>query len=200
VTARRGENCLDQAAGDSYARLVVIREEGPQDAAAVRRLLTSAFGDTGQVADLAEALATRVAGPRAALVAEAEGTVVGHVQLSAGWIDADPRLVEALVLSPLGVEPAHQRRGIGQALCNAALEHARRLEVPAVFLEGDPGYYARLGWQRASGRGFTAPSKRIPDPGFQVAILPSWRPWMVGAVVFNDTFWMFDRVGLRKNA
>jgi putative acetyltransferase len=178
---------------------VVIREQVPQDAAAVRQLLSSVFGDAGQVADLAEALATRVDRPSAALVAEAEGTVVGHVRLSAGWIDADPRLVEVLVLSPLGVEPAHQRRGIGQALCNAALEHARSLEIPAVFLEGDPRYYARLGWQRASAHGFIAPSTRIPDPGFQVVILPSWRPWMVGAVVYNDTFWTFDRVGLRDH-
>jgi putative acetyltransferase len=176
---------------------VVIREQGPHDSTAVRRLLTNAFGDEGQVADLAESLASRTDGGRAALVAEDDGTVVGHVQLSAGWIDADLRLVDVLVLSPLGVEPAHQRRGIGQALCRAALEHARALEIPAVFLEGDPGYYARLGWQRASAHGFTAPSTRIPDPGFQVAVLPSWQPWMVGAVVYNDTFWTFDRVGLR---
>jgi putative acetyltransferase len=179
---------------------VVIREQVPQDAAAVRRLLTSAFGDTGQVADLAEALATRADRLSAALVADADRTIVGHVQLSASWIDADPCLVEAVVLSPLGVEPAHHRHSIGWALCNAALEHARSLDVPAVFLEGDPGYYARLSWQRASAHGFTAPSKRIPDPVFQVVILPSWRPWMVGAVVYNDTFWTFDRVGLRDHA
>lgn len=164
----------------------------------MRRMLTSAFGDAGEVADLAEALATRADKPSAAVVADHNGTVVGHVQLSAGWIDARRRLVDVLVLSPLGVEPAHQRRGIGRALCHAALEHARNAEVPAVFLEGDPRYYARLGWQRASAHGLLAPSTRIPDPGFQVAILPSWRPWMVGAVVYNDTFWTFDRVGLRE--
>jgi putative acetyltransferase len=176
---------------------VVIREQGPQDSAAVRQLLSSSFRDHGEVADLAEALAIRGTQPSVALVAEQQGAVVGHVQLSAGWIDADPRLVEVLVLSPLGVEPAHQRRGIGRALCHAALEHAREHGVPAVFLEGAPRYYARLGWQRASAHGFTAPSTRIPDPGFQVVTLPSWRPWMVGAVVYNDTFWRFDRVGLR---
>jgi putative acetyltransferase len=178
---------------------VVIREQGPQDSAAVRRLLTSAFGDTGQVADLAEALDRRTDDLGAALVAEHDGTVIGHVQLSAGWIDADLRLVDVLVLSPLGVEPAHQRCGIGRALCHAALEHARDRAVPAVFLEGDPGYYARLDWQRASAHGFIAPSTRIPDPGFQVTLLPSWRPWMIGAVVYNDTFWTFDRVGLRDH-
>ena len=181
----------------SYDQPVLIRQQVPQDAAAVRRMLTSAFGDAGQVADLAEALASRADASSAALVAERDGTVVGHVQLSAGWIDADPRLVEVCILSPLGVEPGHQRCGIGRALCEAALERARALDVPAVFLEGDPGYYARLGWERASERGFTAPSRRIPDPGFQVVILPSWRSWMVGAVVYNDTFWTFDRVGLR---
>ncbi len=165
----------------------------------MRRLLTNAFGDEGEVADLAEALAARADQRGAALIAEHGGTVVGHVQLSAGWIDADLRLVDALVLSPLGVEPAHQRSGIGRALCHAALEHAHNLEVPAVFLEGDPGYYAPLGWQRGSAQNFTAPSTRIPDPGFQVAILPCWRPWMVGAVVYNDTFWTFDRVGLRDH-
>jgi putative acetyltransferase len=178
---------------------VVIREQGPQDSVAVRRLLTSAFGDAGQVADLAEALWTRPDRSCPALVAEHDGTVVGHVQLSAGWIDADLRLVDVLVLSPLGVEPALQRRGIGQALCRAALEHAGTRGIPAVFLEGDPRYYARLGWQRASAHGFPAPSRRIPDPGFQVAVLPAWQPWMVGPVVYNDTFWTFDRVGLRDH-
>lgn len=165
----------------------------------MRQLLSSSFPDQGEVADLAEALAIRGTQPSIALVAEHQGAVVGHVQLSAGWIDADPRLVDVFVLSPLGVEPAHQRRGIGRALCHAALEHARKHGVPAVFLEGDPRYYAHLGWQRASAHGFTAPSTRIPDPGFQVVTLPSWRPWMVGTVVYNDTFWRFDRVGLRHH-
>jgi putative acetyltransferase len=176
---------------------VITREQVRRDAAAVRQVLTSAFDDSGQVADLAEALAARPDRPSAPLVAESEGAVVGHVQLSRGWIDADLRLVEIAILSPLGVAPGHQQRGIGSALCHAALEQARRLDLPAVFLEGDPGYYARLGWQRASTHGFTAPSTRIPDGGFQVALLAGWQPWMVGAIVYNDTFWTLDFVGLR---
>ena len=164
----------------------------------MRRLLTEAFADDGRVGGLAQALHARADRPvDCTLVAESNGELVGHVQLSRAWIDAEPALVEALVLSPLGVAPAHQRRGVGRALCESALAHARRRHSPAVFLEGDPSYYARLGWQRASERGFTAPSARIPDPGFQVAILPSWQPWMVGGLVYNDTFWALDFVGLR---
>jgi putative acetyltransferase len=165
----------------------------------VRGLLTAAFADDGGVAGLAEALHARVDRPReCALVAESDGQLVGHAQLSRAWIDAQPALVEALVLSPLGVAPTHQRRGIGRALCDAAVARAGLLQAPAVFLEGDPGYYGRLGWQRARDRGFGAPSVRIPEPGFQVVLLPTWQPWMVGAVVYNDTFWALDFVGLRR--
>jgi len=177
---------------------VLIRTQRSDDWPAARRLLTEAFADHGEVAALAGALHARDDRPRdCALVAECDGQVVGHVQLSKAWIDAAPALVDALVLSPLGVAPDHQRCGVGRALCEAAVAHAQHLQAPAIFLEGDPGYYGRLGWQRASDRGFTAPSVRIPEPGFQVALLPSWQPWMVGAVVYNDTFWALDFVGLR---
>jgi putative acetyltransferase len=176
---------------------VIIRALGSDDAAAVRSLLCTAFDDDGRVADLAEALDARPDRPDVALVAEVDGRPVGHVQLSRGWIDAPSRLAEVLVLSPLGVAPAHRRQGIGRALCAAVVQRAEQLAVPAVFLEGDPGYYAKLGWRRASALGFSAPSVRIPDVAFQVVVLPSWQSWMTGALVYNDTFWAMDCVGLR---
>ena len=175
-----------------------IRDQLPEDAPAVRRALTDAFADDGTVADLAEALLARPDRPGPALVAEIDGAITGHVQLSRSWVDAAPALVEVLVLSPLGVTPAQQHRGLGRALCAAAVEQARALGAPAVFLEGDPAYYSRLGWQRASAHGFTAPSVRIPDVAFQVTLLSGHEPWMTGALVYNDTFWRFDCVGLRS--
>jgi putative acetyltransferase len=176
---------------------MIVRDQRPADAAAIRRLLTAAFADDGRVADLADALTARPDRPAAPLVAELDGVAIGYVQLSAGWVDAPPRTVDVLVLSPLGVLPEHQRQGVGRALCQAAIERAETLGAPAVFLEGDPGYYRRLGWERASARGFTSPSVRIPDAAFQVRCLPSWQAWMSGALVYNDTFWAMDCVGLR---
>lgn len=176
----------------------MIRDLRPDDADAVRQLLTAAFADDGRVADLAAALEARPDRPGAALVAEVDGLPVGLVQLSRGWVDAAPRLADVLILSPLGVLPAYQGQGIGRALCKAAVERADQLGVPAVFLEGDPGYYARLGWERASARGFGAPSTRIPDVAFQVVVLPAWESWITGPLVYNDTFWAFDCVGLRE--
>ena len=175
-----------------------IRKQRREDAAAVRRVLVAAFADDGRVADLAEALAARPDAPDAAWVAEDAQGIAGHVQLSRSWVDAAPAVVEVLVLSPLAVAPARQHQGIGRALCAAAIEQARRLAAPAVFLEGDPAYYSRLGWQRASAHGFTAPSARIPDPAFQVVVLPARQPWMTGALIYNDTFWSHDCVGLRS--
>jgi putative acetyltransferase len=180
---------------------VIIRDLIPHDVGAVRQLLSIAFGAEGErVAELAERLAARPDRPGASLVAEVDGRPVGHVQLSRGWVDAQPRLVEVLILSPLGVLPAYQRQGIGRALCTAAVQGAEAIGAPAAFLEGDPGYYGKLGWERASARGFTAPSTRIPDVAFQMIVLPAWKPWMTGALVYNDTFWAMDCVGLRDQA
>jgi putative acetyltransferase len=176
---------------------VLIRERRSADAAAIRELLSAAFDDS-RVADLAEALDARADRPAAPLVAEVDGEPVGYVQLSRSWVDAARHVVDVLVLSPLGVLPAHQQQGVGRALCQAAVQRAEELGGPAVFLEGDPAYYSRFGWERASARGFTAPSTRIPDVAFQVVVLSSWQSWMTGPLVYNDTFWAMDFVGLRE--
>ena len=176
---------------------IVIRAQRREDDSAVRQVLTAAFKDDGRVAGLAEALHARPE-PGAALVA-VDGTsgIVGHVQLSVSWVDARTRLVEVLVLSPLAVAPTHQGRSIGARLLTAARDEAGRLNAPLLFLEGDPLYYSAHGWQRASELGFTRPSIRIPGPAFQVVTLPAYDPTMRGQVVYNDTFWRHDCVGLR---
>jgi putative acetyltransferase len=163
----------------------------------VRRVVTAAFGSNGPtVARLADAL-TEAGHTRASMVGEVDGSVVGHVQLSRGWVDAQRALVEVLVLSPLSVAPGHQGQGVGTALQRAAVTAAERLGAPAVFLEGDPAYYASRGWRPARPLGFTAPSVRIPDPAFQVVLLDAHEEWMTGALVYCDPFWALDCVGLR---
>jgi len=175
----------------------VIRAQRAEDGPAVRAVVLAAFGaDEGPtIADLVDDLR---AGPgRAELVAEKEGRLVGHVMLSRCWVDAREALVDVLVLSPLSVAPDRQGRGVGGELLRAALEEARRLDAPAVFLEGSPDYYSARGFEAATPRGFVRPSVRIPEPAFQVALLPAHRPWMTGALVYCEPFWARDCVGLR---
>jgi putative acetyltransferase len=173
---------------------VTVREQREDDAPAVHELVASAFGLVW-VADLDAALARRPRG--VAHVASVADTLVGHVRLTWGWVDAPDRLVEILVLSPLGVAPAWQRRGVGRALVARAVRAAEELGAPLVVLEGDPAYYSSIGFVPVSGLGVTRPSDRIPEQAFHGVALPAYEPWMTGPVVYPDTFWEYDCVGLR---
>lgn len=176
---------------------VRVRPERPSDREAVRRVVGTAFGDEGPTVtallDALNATGRVVAG----LVAEVDGSVVGHVQLNRSWLDTRERVVDVLVLSPLSVVPEAQGAGIGTALVAAAVEAAENAGSPAVFLEGSPAYYGARGFERGSAHGFGRPSVRIPDPAFQVVVLPAHEPWMTGQLVYCDPFWALDCVGLR---
>lgn len=177
---------------------VGVRDAVPAERAAVHRVCAAAFGaEEGPVIVALVDLLDSTGATRAALVAETEGRLVGHVQLSRGWVDAERELVEVLVLAPLSVAPEAQRRGVGTALLAAAVERAEELGAPAVFLEGDPGYYGGRGFEPAEAWGFARPSVRIPEPAFQVRVLAAYEPWMTGALVYADAFWQLDCVGLR---
>jgi putative acetyltransferase len=174
---------------------LVVREARLEDEPAVHDVIERAFVDEPEVAGLWTALAERPG--TASYVAELDDMVVGHVGLSWGWVDAPARLVDVLVLSPLSVVPTHQRQGVGGALVGAAVSIAGDLGAPVLFLEGDPGYYGRLGFAEAATHGFTAPSVRIPSPAFQCVLLPAYDASTTGALVYPDTFWAHDAVGLR---
>ena len=177
-----------------------LREELPGDTASVRDIHVRAFGgDHGLVvADLVDSLREIITPTDGlSLVAEHDGQIVGHVMFTRSLLDAPRRLVEVQVLSPLAVMPGYHRRGIGSALVRRGLEIMGERGVPLVFLEGDPAYYSRLGFVPASDLGFRRPSLRIPEAGFQVAVLPAHEPWMTGTLVYSEPFWRHDCVGLR---
>ncbi|WP_406864818.1 N-acetyltransferase [Streptomyces sp. HUAS MG47] len=177
---------------------MVIRQETAHDHRAVREVHARAFGDGDRVPGLVDAL--RVAGAALApmsFVAVADDQVVGHVLLSATRLDAPRRIVDVLSLSPLGVVPEYQRRGIGTRLVAHALRAADSQRVPLVFLEGPPHYYGKRGFEAAGAAGFRSPSLRIPEAAFQVARLSAHEPWMTGTFVYSDVFWALDCVGLR---
>jgi putative acetyltransferase len=177
---------------------MLIRDERPSDHDTVGEIHRRAFGGTHGtvVATLVDAL--RDDDPEAlSLVAEEDDTVVGHVMFSRCLLDAPPRLVGVQCLSPLGVVPERQRTGIGRALIRHGLTELDRRGVPLVFLEGDPAYYRRWGFQPGVPYGFRKPSLRIPDLAFQMIRLSAYEPWMTGTLVYSRVFWDLDCVGLR---
>ena len=177
---------------------VAIRAETEADHPQIGEVHLAAFGGD-QVPKLVDALRAAPAPvARLSYVAVKDNRVIGHVMLSAGRLDAPRRLVNVLVLSPLGVLPQFQRRGIGTALVGHAVQAAEGWREPMVFLEGSPNYYGARGFERASAAGFRSPSLRIPDASFQVVRLSAYEPWMTGTLVYSDPFWALDCVGLRE--
>jgi len=167
---------------------VILRRESPDDRAATAAVHVAAFG-AGGAADVAEARLTddlRRDGdalPALCLVATLDADVVGHVMCSRADVGGRP----SVGLGPLGVLPAQQRRGVGQALMHAVLAAADALDEPAVALLGDPSYYTRFGFVLAAPLGLLP-----PDPGwaqhFQVRRLHAWDGSLRGTFRYAPAF------------
>jgi putative acetyltransferase len=131
----------------------------------VRALQQAAFGRAAE-ADLVDALRAS-AHPQLSLVAEHAGDVVGHVFFSPVAIEGAAAAPPCAGLAPIGVWPAAQGAGIGSALVRAGLARCPELGWRAVFLLGDPDWYARFGFEPAAPRGFHYESEAF-DRGFQL--------------------------------
>lgn len=141
---------------------VVIRDERPGDAAAVRDVNQTAFG-TGTEAALVDVLRRQVAFCMS-LVAEIDGQVVGHIIFSPVILGTDAA-ARIMGLGPMSVLPGHQRRGIGSRLVAAGLERCRDAGVTAVVVLGHAAYYPRMGFRPASQFGLTTEFD-VPDEVF----------------------------------
>jgi len=82
-------------------------------------------------------------------VAEQEGDVVGHVMVSHVELALGDARRPIASLSPLAVEPGHQRAGIGSALVREVVQRADAHGEPLVVLEGSPRFYGRFGFEFA---------------------------------------------------
>lgn len=160
-----------------------IREEQPQDIAAIEALTVSAFLNAIHTDHTEQFIvnALRNSGKLSvSLVADENGTIVGHVAVSpvtisdgaSGWYG----------LGPISVAPEHQRRGLGARLMKQALAELRGLGASGCVVLGDPNYYARFGFR-------VEPSLALPGvpPGyFQALAFDGSLP--AGVVSYHESF------------
>jgi putative acetyltransferase len=124
--------------------------------------------------------------PELSFVAEEDGGVVGHVMNT--WNGIEETEERVLQLSPLGVLPAHQRRGHGSELVRVSLDSVRAAGEPLLLVEGAPAYYGRFGFVRADELGLLPPPEALYDWAFQVAVLEPEAKLPQGRVVYSEPF------------
>ena len=83
------------------------------------------------------------------LVAEVDGSVVGHIAFSPVSISDGTRGWYGL--GPVSVTPDLQGNGIGKALIKEGLVRLRGLNAKGCCLVGHPGYYEKFGFENIPG-------------------------------------------------
>jgi predicted N-acetyltransferase YhbS len=122
---------------------LTIRHEHPHDAHAIEKLHERAFGP-GRFARTAYRLREGVPHEADLSFTALVGTlVVASIRLSRIVAGGVP----ALLLGPVTVDPAFERRGIGKALVTRAIAAAREAGHGLVVLVGDEPYYGRVGFR-----------------------------------------------------
>lgn len=172
--------------------MIYIRPEGPVDYPAVRRLVQAAFAQAEYTDHDEHNLVERLRQsesyvPALSLVAEDDGTLVGHILFTTVTVGD----MVALALAPLSVLPQRQGQGIGRQLIERGHHEARTRGYGFSILLGHAGYYPRFGYQPASRFGIRCPFDDIPDANFMACDLQN-RPdtRLEGMVVYPPAFFI----------
>jgi putative acetyltransferase len=167
------------------ALTMIVRSEQPGDFAVTEALALAAFAPDVRVAELVRRLrASPALIPHLNLVAEINGVIAGHIMFSQAALTPGH---EVALLSPLGVLPVYQRRGVGASLVYHALEWLKKSKFPVVVLEGVPAYYPRFGFTSAHEMGIEPPFP-LPKEVWQAIRLPAYQRDAKGVVAYPEPF------------
>lgn len=160
-----------------------IRKETAGDIPVIAAVTASAFLNAPHTSHTEQFIvdALRRAGKLAiSLVADSEGTVVGHVAVSPVSIsDGAPGWFG---LGPISVAPEHQGRGVGSRLMYEALHILRENGAVGCVVLGEPGYYNRFGFRVEPA--LVLPG--VPPEYFQAVSFDSSQPR--GIVSYHEAF------------
>lgn len=135
---------------------VLVRDETPDDVAAVAAMIEAAFERDDEVL-LVEALRSEGSVLAALVACDSDGAVLGHVLFSPLAVDDGTQVAAGAALAPLSVRPGRQRRGVGSALTRTGLDSCRTLGIDVVVVLGHPAYYRRFGFTPAVPQGLRDP-------------------------------------------
>jgi len=129
---------------------IKICNEETKDIDQVRAILRAAF-PTDAESKLVDAL--RANGKAVlSLVAAHDQQILGHILFSP-VSTTPPDTAKGIGLAPVAVHPNAQSQGIGSALIREGLARCKTLGYDYCVVLGDPKYYARFGFKKASSFG-----------------------------------------------
>ena len=145
--------------------VIEIREERPDDIAAIREVNRRAFGQD-QEGNIVDALRTNGAA-LLSLVATVNGQVAGHIMYSPLTVAEN---VLGVALGPMAVVPEYQRQGIGTQLIEAGNRKIKDAGYPFIIVVGHAEYYPRFGFRPANEYGIRC-EWDVPDEVFMLLVL-----------------------------
>jgi len=139
---------------------ISIRQETPDDYPEVNALVDTAFtfyratynvpgeDDTADYLIAVRQKDTYI--PELAFVAVLpDGKIAGQITLYHTDIITATNRITQLVLSPISVLPEFHKRGIAREMITYALAKAKEMGYVAVFLQGNPRFYEKFGFEPA---------------------------------------------------
>jgi putative acetyltransferase len=145
--------------------LIEIREERPDDIAAVRDINRRAFGQD-QESNIVDALRANGA-VLLSLVATLNDRVVGHIMYSLVSVGGN---VRGAALGPMAVLPECQRQGIGSKLIEAGNRKLKDAGCAFIVVVGHADYYPRFRFRPAREHGIKC-EWDVPDDVFMLLVL-----------------------------
>ena len=165
--------------------MVTIRTEEPADVEVIHSIHQSAFPTEAEAR-----LIDRLREDRKltlSLIAEAKDRVVGHVAFSPVSIDPQIQAQRGVGLGPVAVLPEWQGTGIGEKLITRGIEDCRRDGYSFVVVLGEPEYYERFGFRRASLFGL-GNEYGVDDPFMVLELRLDGLPKVPGTVRYVQVF------------
>ncbi|TJY43881.1 N-acetyltransferase [Cohnella pontilimi] len=146
-----------------------IRTETRDDFEEVHELHVAAFGKREDEALLVERIRQSEGFiPELSIVAQLDGNIIGHALFSRASLLEGSEVKPVIVLAPIGVTPAKQKKGVGGQLIREGLKRCGELGYGVVLLIGHPSYYPKFGFWPARGFGLELKQFNVPDEVFMV--------------------------------
>jgi putative acetyltransferase len=163
--------------------ITTIRGETNKDIEAIAELTISAFKALEVSQHTEQFIITALRKAKAlslSLVAEIDGTIVGHIAFSPITISDGTK--DWYGLGPVSVLPSHQRKGIGTSLICEGLSRLKTLGAMGCYVVGHPTYYTRFGFENIT----CLSMKGVPQNVFFALSFDGYTP--EGEVAFHPAF------------